>query len=162
MLVAAYSLFCSKPLTWLVTVHSYYPQALRDVVDWYAATFKDKLMEHPPQPWFSSLVFLEVTFQLPFFFLAVYAILKSNGKANTTNNIIRGDGIFRSLCMIYGSSTATTLVPIFASIFSDQSTTLGEKGVLLGFYIPYLVFPLWLVAIAAMNENVFVASVKSD
>eukprot|EP00579_Thalassiosira_antarctica_P032036 CAMPEP_0201993108 /NCGR_PEP_ID=MMETSP0905-20130828/1447_1 /ASSEMBLY_ACC=CAM_ASM_000554 /TAXON_ID=420261 /ORGANISM="Thalassiosira antarctica, Strain CCMP982" /LENGTH=84 /DNA_ID=CAMNT_0048547893 /DNA_START=46 /DNA_END=296 /DNA_ORIENTATION=+ len=64
------------PITFLIDGQAffprhYYPQVLRDVGDWYAITFKDKLMTHPPQPWFSSLVSLEVLFQLPFFLVAV-------------------------------------------------------------------------------------------
>ena len=115
-------------------------------------------MSHPPQPWFSSLISLEVFFQLPFFFVAVYALLQQQSKSREENNknaLIRGDGLFRSLCMIYGSSTATTLVPILASLLTDHGTTVGEKGVLLGFYLPYLIFPLWLVVIAVCEENVF-------
>ncbi|KAL7534684.1 hypothetical protein ACHAXR_007941 [Thalassiosira sp. AJA248-18] len=131
-----------------------YPQVLRDVGDWYASTFKDKLMAHPPQPWFSSMVAIEVLFQLPFFFVAVYAMLQQSKD---------WDGLFRSLCIIYGSSTATTLVPIFASLLTDQDTTVGEKGVLLGFYLPYFLFPLWLVVIAVCEENVFgVKSVSKE
>ena len=115
-------------------------------------------MSHPPQPWFSSLISLEVFFQLPFFFVAVYALLQQQSKSREENNknaLIRGDGLFRSLCMIYGSSTATTLVPILASLLTDHGTTVGEKGVLLGFYLPYLIFPLWLLVIAVCEENVF-------
>ena len=89
----------------------YYPQILQDVVDWYALTFKDKLMTHPDiQPWFSSLVAIEILFQLPFFFYAVSAMLK------------RGD-INKNLCMVYGSSTACSLIPIFACILTDEETT---------------------------------------
>ena len=89
-------------------------------------------MTHPCEPWFSSLVFIEVLFQLPFFCLAVYALLNNGKSRNSNNTLIKGDGIFRSLCMIYGSSTATTLVPIFASLLTDTNTTLAEKGVLMG------------------------------
>ena len=110
-------------------------------------------MVHPHQTWFSSLVAIEVLFQLPFFFVAVYAIFNSN--RTNKNTLIRGDGLFRSLCIIYGSSTATTLIPIFASIMTEQETTTGEKGVLLSFYLPYIVFPLWLVIISVCEQNVF-------
>jgi hypothetical protein len=111
---------------------------------------QDKLMMHPPT-WFSSLVVIELVFQVPFFFLAVYAIARrSNDKA-----VVRGDGVFRSMCMIYGSSTATTLIPIFASILTQRDTTVAEKGVLLCFYLPYIIFPLWLVVIAVCEEDVF-------
>ena len=112
-------------------------------------------MLHPPQTWFSSLVAIEVLFQLPFFFLAVYAIFNSNRNGKNKNTLFRGDGLFRSLCIIYGSSTATTLIPIFASILTDADSTPSEKGVLLSFYLPYIVFPLWLVIIAVCEQNVF-------
>jgi len=118
----------------------YYPQILQDVVDWYALTFKDKLMTHPTNPWFSSLVAIEILFQLPFFFYAVSAMLK------------RKD-INKNLCMVYGSSTATTLIPIFASILTDEETTIEEKAVLLSFYFPYFFFPLWLIMIASSEQS---------
>ena len=57
--------------------------------------------------------------------------------------------------MIYGSSTSTTLIPIFASILTQRDTTVAEKGVLLCFYLPYIIFPLWLVVIAVCEEDVF-------
>ncbi len=38
---------------------------------------------------------------------------------------------------------------------SDDDTTMTEKGVLLGFYLPYLVFPLWLAVIAVSEKDVF-------
>ena len=71
-----------------------------------------------------------------------------------------GDGLFRSLCIIYGSSTATTLIPILSSIISDEDTTIEEKGILLGFYLPYLIFPIWLVSIAVCEQNVFGSETK--
>mmetsp|Transcript_3848 Transcript_3848/g.7212 ORF Transcript_3848/g.7212 Transcript_3848/m.7212 type:complete len:117 (-) Transcript_3848:396-746(-) len=55
---------------------SWYPQALIDVVDWYAATFKDKLMSYPRETWFTSMISIEIFFQLPFFFVAVYTLLQ--------------------------------------------------------------------------------------
>ena len=119
----------------------YYPQILQDVVDWYAITFKDKLMTHPTDIWFSSLVAIEILFQLPFFFYAISAMLK------------RRD-INKNLCIVYASSTATTLIPIFASILTDDDTTVGERGVLLSFYLPYFIFPLWLIMIAASDQSV--------
>ena len=99
-------------------------------------------MTHPIEPWFTSLVSLEIVFQLPFFFYAVHSILN--------NNFTRH---FRSLCIVYGASTSTTLVPILASILSDGDTTISEKAVLLAFYLPYLVFPLWLTVIAVCDES---------
>jgi len=131
----------------------WYPRALQDLAHWYATKFKDELMIQPAEKWFSSMIALEVLFQLPFFFIAVYALLQKS--PNDKNAIIRGDGLFRSLCMIYGSSTATTLIPIFGHMLSSETTTIEEKGVLLGFYLPYFIFPVWLVVIAVFEENVF-------
>mmetsp|Transcript_24604 Transcript_24604/g.51232 ORF Transcript_24604/g.51232 Transcript_24604/m.51232 type:complete len:118 (+) Transcript_24604:346-699(+) len=68
---------------------------------------------------------------------------------------ISGKGHFRSLCLIYGASTATTLIPILSCVAFDPDTTFSEKGILLGFYLPYLIFPVWLVWIAFWNEDVF-------
>lgn len=119
----------------------YYPQILQDVVDWYAITFKDKLMTHPDiQPWFSSLVAIEILFQLPFFLYAVSVMLKKRD-------------INENLCIAYGSSTAATLIPIFACILTDEDTTIREKSVLLSFYLPYLIFPMWLIMIAGSEQN---------
>lgn len=101
--------------------------------------------------WFTSLVGIEVILQLPFFLYAVYVLTLTNGDGRWT----RGDGPFKSLCMIYGSVTCTTLVPIFASICADPSTTAWEKAVLGSFYLPYFVFPFWLVLIAASSDDMF-------
>ena len=98
-------------------------------------------MTHPTEPWFTSLVSLEILFQLPFFFYAVNSLLRNNYGP-----------YFRPLCMVYGASTATTLIPILASISSDSNITTNEKGVLFGFYLPYLIFPLWLTIISVFDE----------
>ena len=138
------------PITLLVDGQAFlprewYPQNLINVVDWYAVTFKDKLMTHPTEPWFTSLVSIEIVFQLPFFFYAVYSILKN-----------KFGPYFRPLCIVYGASTSTTLVPILASITTDDNTKIAEKGVLLGFYLPYLIFPLWLTILAIFDEGMYV------
>lgn len=155
----------------------YYPQILRTSLDWYASTFKDELMtlsppstSSSPPIWFKSLLAIEIIFQLPFFFLAIYAILHAATpqQQNKSNNnyyllMIQGDGIFRSLCLIYSTSTVTTLIPILASIVTSQlATTSSEKGLLLCFYAPYLIFPAWLLIIALCEENVFQSQPRSS
>jgi len=98
-------------------------------------------MTHPDiQPWFSSLVAIEILFQLPFFVYAVSAMLKRRN-------------INKNLCIAYASSTATTLIPIFACILADEETSIEEKAVLLSFYLPYFIFPLWLIMIAASEQS---------
>lgn len=106
---------------------------------------QDKLMTHPTETWFTSLVSLEIVFQLPFFFYAVYSIL----------NCAYGF-YFRPLCIAYGASTATTLIPILACVLSDDDTTTSEKGVLLGFYLPYLMFPLWLMILGVCEAGTLI------
>eukprot|EP00804_Cyclotella_cryptica_P012104 CCRYP_009820-RA/>CCRYP_009820-RA protein AED:0.39 eAED:0.39 QI:392/1/1/1/0/0/2/214/166 len=135
------------PITLLIDGQAFlprhwYPQGLVDVVDWYAATFKDNLMTHPTEPWFKSLISIEILFQLPFFVYAVHCLLQHKVRK-----------YFRSLCLVYGASTSTTLVPILASIVSNGDTTFSEKIVLLGFYLPYLIFPAWLTIIS-INDNI--------
>lgn len=127
---------------------SLYPAAIRDVLDWYTATFSDNLMRPPNYDvWFSSVVACEIVFQLPFFAYAVYALLDQTR--------VNGRGGFRTACLVYGSHTATTLIPILATIATDPETDWTQRATLFGFYLPYLMFPLWLVCIAASNEDVF-------
>eukprot|EP00980_Cylindrotheca_fusiformis_P018067 scaffold5794_cov141-Cylindrotheca_fusiformis.AAC.3 len=54
----------------------FYPQFLRDFVIWYCDLFGDELMRAPYDVWFSSVVAIEVLFQLPFFFVAVQLLAK--------------------------------------------------------------------------------------
>jgi hypothetical protein len=104
-------------------------------------------MTHPTEPWFTSLVSLEILFQLPFFMYAVNCLLQN-----------KYGPCFRPLCIVYGSSTATTLVPILASIASDVDKTTSEKGILFGFYLPYLIFPLWLTIVSVFDESAAVSA----
>ena len=127
---------------------SLYPSAIRDVLDWYTATFSDNLMRPPNYDvWFSSVVACEIVFQLPFFAYAVYALLDPTR--------VNGRGGFRTACLVYGSHTATTLVPILATIATDPETDWTQRATLFGFYLPYLIFPVWLAYISARNENIF-------
>ena len=141
------------PITLLVDGQAFlprslYPTAIQDVLNWYTTTFADNLMQPPVYDvWFSSVVACEILFQLPFFAYAVYTLLDP-ARAN-------GRGKFRSACLIYGSHTATTLVPILATIATDPETNWEQRATLFGFYLPYLVFPAWLVYIAVCNEDVF-------
>ena len=141
------------PITLLVDGQAFlprslYPTAIQDVLNWYTKTFADNLMRPPSYDvWFSSVVACEILFQLPFFVYAVYALLDTAR--------VNGKGGFRSACLIYGSHTATTLVPILATIATDPETNWAQRATLFGFYLPYLVLPAWLVYIAVRNEDVF-------
>jgi len=128
--------------------HSFFPQIALDVVKWYTNTFNDQLMTPPYDTWFSAVVGCEIFLQLPFFFVAVHS-LWTNGRS------VDGSGWFRTACLVYGSHTATTMAPILATIWNDISAEKIQKAFLFSVYLPYLLFPLWLVFIAATSENVF-------
>ncbi len=81
-------------------------------------------MKHMP-PWFMSLALCEVCVQLPFFFVGTYAF-------------ITGKQWIRLPALIYGVSTATTLIPILADIMGQPNR---HRNVLLAFYLPYLIVP---------------------
>ncbi len=149
-------------------------------------------MSYPRETWFTSMISIEIFFQLPFFVVAAHTLLQQkrsqplnvtkvddsscndvkrmnkNSESTkpptnattppSTSAAITRNGHFRSLCLIYGSSTATTLVPILSCVAFDPETSLTEKCILFGFYLPYLFFPAWLVWIAFWNEDVFADS----
>jgi hypothetical protein len=140
------------PITLVIDAQVIFPKTLvpklcQKLLECYYATFSDNLMKPPyDNVFFSSLVLCELVFQLPFFFIATYALLTRN---------VSGEGWFRSACMIYGSHTTTTLVPILGSIIADAATDSSQKILLFFFYFPYFIFPLWLTLIAAVSKDVF-------
>jgi len=48
---------------------------LTELLRWYATTFRDPMMLHPPE-WFKAFIYCEAALQLPFFPVAAYAFLK--------------------------------------------------------------------------------------
>ncbi|KAL3810641.1 hypothetical protein ACHAXA_008165 [Cyclostephanos tholiformis] len=141
----------------------WYPNFLRSMVEWYSTTFKDELMMHPPT-WFKSLVVIELLFQVPFFLVAVYYIIARGTRREDDDDddddddvnvsIARYDGAFRSSCTMYGSSTVTTMIPILSSIlFARDDATVVERGRLMCLYLPYIIFPSWLLVIAMREEG---------
>ena len=96
-------------------------------------------------PWFQSLVSLELLFQLPFFFAAMYYISDSTAKSYP-------DG-FRAACIAYGAHTATTLVPILTYFWDPQQDTLTtqQRITLTSMYFPYLAIPFYVMIYAATN-----------
>jgi len=136
------------------------PAGAVQVRKWYAETFRDHMMlmvddagaPAPAPSWFRVLIWGEVLFQLPFFFVAV-AVLWQCGKRER-----REPPWFRSTCMIYGVHVSTTLMPCLAEIFDPPSVVVpipswSERAVLAAFYLPYLFFPAYLVVIAMCHER---------
>ena len=125
---------------------SFFPAFLQDFLAWYAATLKDPLMSNPRELlWFQSLIACEMAFQLPFFFAAVFMI-------GSSSRTIYPDW-FRSACIAYGAHTATTMAPILATLATNEKATVMERAVILSVYLPYLIFPLWILFIAAKSST---------
>ena len=54
---------------------------LTELLQWYAATFRDPMMLQPPE-WFKAFIYCEAFLQMPFFPIAVYAFLKGRYKTS--------------------------------------------------------------------------------
>ncbi|OXB79092.1 UNVERIFIED_CONTAM: hypothetical protein H355_005968 [Colinus virginianus] len=117
-----------------------HPQQLTELLQRYAAAFRDPMVLRPPE-WFRAFVYCEAFLQLPFFPVAAYAFLKGGCKW------------IRTPAIIYSTHVATTLFAILAHIlFHDFSTsehlgpqTLRERLLLLSVYAPYLLVPLLIL-----------------
>lgn len=125
-----------------------YPAAVRDLLKWYTTTFKDSVMTPPYDIWLRSIIAAEVILQLPFFFVAVYALsypARINGSSS---------GWFKPACIVYGSHVATTLLPLLGCHATNNEANYFERAIVILIYLPYLIFPLWLIQIAFANEDI--------
>lgn len=147
----AFLIFFSShiPITLLVDSQallpsSLYPQAVKDLLDFYVNLVNDPLMARPlfAGPWFQSFVVGELLFQLPFFCLAIRMML--NGQSTWPD-------WFRTACIIYGSHTSTTLIPILATVIMNPEASISNKLVCVSVYLPYIIFPAWLMVLAARD-----------
>ena len=141
------------PITFLVDSQALlpswlYPQAIRELLDFYVNFVNDPLMARPAfaGPWFQSFVVGELLFQLPFFCLAVRMMLSS------TRTTFWPDW-FRTACIIYGTHTSTTLIPILAQVIFNPDSNTVEKLMTVSVYLPYLIFPAWLTVLAVMDTS---------
>jgi len=124
---------------------SFFPTVLQDFLAWYASTLKDPLMSNPRELlWFQSLIACELIFQLPYFFVAVYMI----GSTQTVY-----PDWFRSACIAYGGHAATSMSPILATLATNENSTVAERAMILSVYLPYLIFPLWILGIAVGSSE---------
>mmetsp|Transcript_104170 Transcript_104170/g.167887 ORF Transcript_104170/g.167887 Transcript_104170/m.167887 type:complete len:171 (+) Transcript_104170:85-597(+) len=113
----------------------------RKLLDYYTANTQDALMLTRPV-WFKSLIALEVAFQFPFFFVAVYAFHKRK-------NWIRLPSI------IYASHAVTQMAPILSTVLFDSAIPDSKRAMLTCVYLPYLAIPLWLLAHMSRNQEPF-------
>jgi len=128
-----------------------YPQAVKDLLDFYVGFVNDPLMARPlfAGPWFHSFVIGELLFQLPFFVIAVRMLLSDK----TT-----WPDWFRTACILYGTHTSTTLIPILAVVVTNPESSPLHKLMAVSVYLPYLIFPAWLTILAAMDTDATRAS----
>jgi hypothetical protein len=128
-------------LDYQALLSEWYPQNLRDFYNWYATSFNDVLMSARPV-WLQSFIFAELFFQGPFFFVAIYALLRKRAW-------IRIPGI------IYGVHVATTVLPILAEIAFSKKNSLKEKRVLFCCYSPYFIIPALFASYLASHPIPF-------
>mmetsp|Transcript_31792 Transcript_31792/g.70617 ORF Transcript_31792/g.70617 Transcript_31792/m.70617 type:complete len:166 (+) Transcript_31792:63-560(+) len=128
-----------------VVPRHYYPKWAVDMLDWHIKVNNDHLVSTNPN-WFVALVYCEVAFQLPFFFIAAYAFAYQKKW-------------IRIPALVYGVHTATTLVPILADIITHTSPPNWTLGAI---YFPYLLVPLALAARMAVMPDPFPGASKSS
>jgi hypothetical protein len=126
---------------------TFYPPALKDLLSWYIATYKDPLMSSQPV-WFKALIVLEIP-QFIFFFVAIYALL-------TNGNWIRIPAI------IYGSHVATAVFVILSEMMLSTGLDMMEKAILFGFYFPYFLIPFVLMIYMAATPMPFRGKSKTS
>ena len=110
----------------------YFPAFARTMLDDFIQRTGDPLMSEPREPWFLSLIWTEVLFQLPFFVVALYAFS------------FRKPWI-RTPAAAYGGFVCATMVPILNEILLAKNIDLIGKLTLFLLYLPYFVVPLLIV-----------------
>jgi EXPERA (EXPanded EBP superfamily) len=126
----------------------WYPASLQSVITFYLQTYRDPLIEDKPV-WFQSFIVCEAIYQMPFFFVAVYALWFKK-------NWIRVPGVF------YGAHVATTVWAILAEFLFSPRIDNNQKATLIGFYAPYFVVPLAFSLILASKEEIWADNSKSS
>ncbi|KAG8934257.1 hypothetical protein FRC02_010318 [Tulasnella sp. 418] len=130
------------------------PQILKDLRAMYFRLSNDPLCQYlmgnnAQMAWFNSFMYLELLFQLPASILAIRGLLK-------------GNRTIYLLMILYGVSTATTVLPCLATFLAvpshematsvdPASLTSGERLFLLANYIPFFIFPL-IMAVDCTTE----------
>jgi hypothetical protein len=138
------------PITLLVDMQaifgSYYPTPIREFFLWYGDYFNDPLMApskgggNENKAWLHSFIWSETIFQLPFFFYAVHALYYREALKSVK---------FLVSSLIYGTHTATTVLPIIATFLASGEIAERERYVLVSVYSPYLLLPAALAANSA-------------
>lgn len=137
------------PITLLIDAQGalsvWYPQTLRNLIEWYCDVFGDVLMRYPSPSWFQSLIIAELFLQVPFFFIALRVLSKEQHTYPRW---------FQSLCILYGAHVSTTLIPILATFWTSTQMSGVQIVMTTVVYMPYLLFPLWLLYLAIVDDFV--------
>jgi hypothetical protein len=135
---------------------SFIPSVLQDLLSWYAKALNDPLMSRPQDLlWFQSLIACELVFQVPFFFVACYYLTtmrNTTGAERHRPKAVSYPESFRYACIAYGAHTSTTMAPILATLATNPTATVMEKAMILAVYLPYLIFPLWILRLATRSS----------
>ncbi|XP_050209255.1 uncharacterized protein LOC126659965 isoform X1 [Mercurialis annua] len=97
-----------------------FPEKLIKLRSWYTQGCGDFLYEEKPT-FFVAMVWTEMIFHWPLVLLNIYAMLTSKPWFQTT-------------CLIYGTSIATSMVPVLAVVLSSGRAS----AELMGNYYPYM------------------------
>ncbi|GKZ00592.1 hypothetical protein MPSEU_001011400 [Mayamaea pseudoterrestris] len=123
------------------------PDSLQRLLSWYASTLNDPLMSKFQEIlWFRSLILCELLFQVPYFLVACSYLRR--------RDLVNYPESFRYASIAYSSHTATTMVPILATLATNPVATLMERMLILSVYLPYLLFPLALLYLATTTNDV--------
>jgi hypothetical protein len=81
--------------------------------------------------WFSSLIFCEILFELPFLFVAIKFIM-AGGRENTSDSSeprkqLHYPEWFRMACIVDSTHVSTTLVPIIGAFVISREMTMQQK-----------------------------------
>ena len=59
------------------------------------------------------------------------------------------------MIIVYGTHTATTLIPILSEIAYSDVLTFSEKNILISFYLPYFIIPAILTIYFVFHTDPF-------
>lgn len=163
------------PAFFLVDSQALFPETIRPLgffTNWYLNSFNDPIIGGAigdwevggwTWVWIKSFLWLEAVYQVPMFFLGIInlrsgkltSLLLSRCNWETTDN-----KKFYPWLMIYGASTATTLLPAIAIIMTAPVGEVGIRGVQLSYsqrlnalssFVPFLIIPLTMAIDMALR-----------
>ncbi|XP_021745980.1 transmembrane protein 97-like [Chenopodium quinoa] len=102
--------------------NEYYPKVLVDLNSWYSSEYGDYLVAEKPH-FFVGLIWMEVLVLWPLSIINLVALISSKSW-------------FRTTCLIYGSSVATSMAAILSELLSSGKASDKLKMV----YFPFMGF----------------------